>query len=363
MNLWNHFKKFDWIVFLAVCGLVVFGSVSIYSSSIVEGDFSSFYKQLMFLGISIIVMTVISFYDYRKIRENPAFIVLFYAICIALLVGVLFTPSIRGIASWYKIGFVNFDPIEPTKIALFLLLAKFFSKRYREIYHFKNIFFSGAYVAIPCLLVFLQPDFGALVVFLCIWFGMLLVSGIRKKHFFILVMSFVILFAFSFTFLMKDYQKERILSFVSTEDDSLGSEWNKNQAQIAIGSGGLLGKGIGNGYQSQYGFLPEPKTDFIFSAIAEETGFVGILAIASIYILLFYRILKVSINSRSNFARLFLVGWAISIFAQMFINISMNLGLLPVVGLPLPLVSYGGSNLLFNFIALGIMQNIKIIES
>ena len=363
MNLWNHFKKFDWIMFLAVCGLVVFGLVSIYSSSIIEGDFSSFYKQLMFLGISIIVMTVISFYDYRKIRENPAFIVLFYVICIALLAGVLFTPTIRGIASWYKIGLFSFGPIEPMKIALFLLLAKFFSKRYREIYHFKNIFFSGAYVAIPCLLVFLQPDFGPLIVFLCIWFGMLLVSGIRKKHFFILVMSFVILFAFSFTFLMKDYQKERILSFVSTEDDSLGSEWNKNQAQIAIGSGGFLGKGIGNGSQAQYGFLPEPKTDFIFSAIAEETGFAGLLAITAIYILLFYRILKVSINSRSNFARLFLVGWAISIFTQMFINISMNLGLLPVVGLPLPLVSYGGSNLLFNFIALGIMQNIRIIES
>ncbi|MDD4358482.1 MAG: rod shape-determining protein RodA [Candidatus Pacebacteria bacterium] len=363
MNLLNHFKKFDWIVFFSMIGLAIFGLISIYSSSIVEGDFTSFYKQIGFLGISIIAMIIVSFYDYRKLRENPAFIILCYIICIGLLIGVLFMPSIRGIASWYKIGPFSFDPVEFTKIALFLLLAKFFSKRHREIYHFKNVIFSGLYVSIPCILVFLQPDFGDLVVLLCIWFGMLLVSGIRKKHFFILVMSFIIMFAFSFAFLMKDYQRERILSFVSTESDDLGSEWNKNQAQIAIGSGGLLGKGIFNGSQAQYGFLPEPKTDFIFSAIAEETGFIGILILALLYMLLFYRILKVSINSRSNFARLFLSGWAISIFTQMFINISMNLGLLPVVGLPLPLVSYGGTNLLFNFIALGIMQNIKIIES
>jgi len=363
MNLLNHLKKIDWIIFGAILGLSVFGLISIYSSSMVSQDFSSFYKQSLFLGISIIIMFVVSFFDYRKLRENPALIILFYMISIILLLGVLFMPSIRGISSWYKIGFFSFGPIEPTKLALILLLAKFFSKRYIEIYNFKNIIFSGFYVAIPCILVFFQPDFGSIVIFLCIWFGMLLVSGVRKKHFFMLILSFIIIFVFSFAFLMQDYQKNRILSFVSETEDSLNADWNKNQAKIAIGSGGLMGKGIGNGSQAQYGFLPEPKTDFIFSAIAEEAGFVGILIVALLYILLFYRILKVSINSRSNFARLFLAGWSISIFAQMSINIFMNLGLLPVIGLPLPFVSYGGSNLLFNFISLGIMQNIKIVET
>lgn len=363
MNLLNYLKKIDWLVLGAMIGLITLGLISIYSCSSVSQNFTDFYKQLGFLGVSIIAMIVVSLFDYRKLRENPALIVLFYLISIGLLIGVLFMPTIRDTASWYKIGPFNFDPIEPTKIALILILAKFFSKRHREIYHFNNVIFSFFYVAVPCLLVFLQPNFGPLVIFLCIWFGILLVSGIRKKHLFILFMSFVVFFAFSFAFLMKDYQRDRILSFVSTENDALGDDWNKNQAQIAIGSGGLLGKGIGNGSQAQYGFLPEPKTDFIFSAIAEETGFVGMTIIAGLYILLFYRILKVSINSRSNFARLFLAGWAISIFAQMFINTSMNLGLLPVVGLPLPFVSYGGSNLLFNFICLGIMQNIKIIET
>lgn len=363
MNLLSYIKKFDWIILGAIMALVFLGAISIYSSSLISQDFTDFYKQLGFLGASIIIMVVVSFFDYRKLRENSTLIMLFYIISIGLLIGVLFMPTIRDTASWYRIGPFNFDPIEPTKIALILLLAKFFSRRHREIYNFKNVIFSFIYVAIPCFLVFLQPNFGPLVIFLCIWFGILLVSGIRKKHIFVLTLSFILFFVFSFAFLMKDYQKERILNFVSVENDALGGDWNKNQAQIAIGSGGLLGKGLGNGSQAQYGFLPEPKTDFIFSAIAEEAGFIGITIMAGLYILFFYRILKVSINSRSNFARLFLAGWSISIFAQMFINAGMNLGLLPVVGLALPFVSYGGSNLFFNFICLGIMQNIKIVET
>lgn len=363
MNLLSYIKKFDWIILGAIIALVFLGVISIYSSSLITQDFTDLYKQLGFLGVSIILMVIVSFFDYRKLRENSTLIMLFYIISIGLLIGVLFMPTIRDTASWYRIGPFNFDPIEPSKIALILLLAKFFSRRHREIYNFKNIIFSFIYVVIPCFLVFLQPNFGPLVIFLCIWFGILLVSGIRKKHIFVLILSFILFFAFSFTFLMKDYQKERILNFISIENDALGGDWNKNQAQIAIGSGGLLGKGLGNGSQAQYGFLPEPKTDFIFSAIAEEAGFVGMIILTSLYILFFYRILKVSINSRSNFARLFLAGWSISIFAQMFTNAGMNLGLLPVVGLALPFVSYGGSNLLFNFICLGIMQNIKIVET
>lgn len=363
MNFFDHFRKIDWVVFLSVLGLCAFGLISLYSSSLVSQDFSDFYKQICFVIVSSITMFVISFFDYRKLRENPALILLFYSVCVILLIGVLFMPEIRGISSWYKIGFLNFGPIEPMKIALILLLAKFFSKRYSEIYDFKNIIFSGFYVAVPCVLVFLQPDFGSLAIFLCIWFGILLVSGIRKKHFVFLILAFIFLFGVAFTFLMDDYQKNRIINFVSEESDSLGGDWNKEQARIAIGSGGFFGKGIGNGSQAQYGFLPEAKTDFIFSAIAEETGFVGVSFIVLLFILLFYRILKVSINARSNFARLFLAGFAISVFSLMFINISMNLGILPVVGLPLPFVSYGGSSLFFSFISLGILQSIKIVET
>jgi len=364
MNLLEHFKKFDWVLFGIVSALVLVGLLSIYSSSSFEGDYTSFNKQILFFILSIVVMFTISLYDYRKLRENSALIIIFYFSSMILLAGVLFfAPNIRGIASWYKIGPISFDPIEPAKVALICILAKYFSSRHRELYDFKHILFSGFYVVIPCFLVFLQPDFGALVIFACIWLGILLVSGMRKKHILILMICSIVLFLFTFNFLMKDYQRDRILSFTSAEEDVLGNDWNKNQSQIAIGSGGLLGKGFLNGTQAQYGFLPEPKTDFIFSALAEEFGFLGVSIILLLYLLFFYRIMKISINSKSNFARLFATGWAISIFAQMAINISMNLGLLPVVGLPLALISYGGSNLLFNFICLGVMENINIIET
>lgn len=364
MKLLEHFKKFDWILLAVAFVLVAIGLLSIFSSSSFLGEYSSFDKQIIFFILSVIVMGIVSFYDYRKLRENSTLIILFYFLSMILLAGVLFfAPSIRGIASWYKIGPISFDPIEPAKVALICILAKYFSSRHNELYDFKHIFFSGLYVAIPCVLVFLQPDFGAFVIFACIWFGILLVSGMRKKHIVILALSSIVILFFTFNFLMKDYQKERILNFTSAEEDVLDGDWNKHQAQIAIGSGGLTGKGFLNGTQAQYGFLPEAKTDFIFSALAEEFGFLGVSILLLLYILFFYRIMRISIKSKSNFARLFSAGWAISIFAQIAINISMNLGMLPVVGLPLSLVSYGGSNLLFNFICLGIMENINIVET
>jgi len=163
--------------------------------------------------------------------------------------------------------------------------------------------------------------------------------------------------------LLKDYQKERLVGFVTPQEDPLGRNWNQNQSKISIGAGGILGEGIKKGSQTQNGFLPEPHTDFIFSAIAEEMGFIGVCIVLSLFMLLFTRILRIALKAHSNFCRLFASGVAISIFAQMFINIGMNLGLLPVIGIPLPLVSYGGSNLLFSFIAIGILQNMYITES
>lgn len=183
------------------------------------------------------------------------------------------------------------------------------------------------------------------------------------RDFFLLCLSFVLIFSLSWTFILKDYQKNRIFSFVAPQEDPLGEGWSQSQAKISIGSGGILGKGIGQGSQTQYGFLPEPQTDFVFSAIGEETGLVGTAVLLSLFGIVFWRILKIALDARSNFSRLFATGLAISIFLQMAINIGMNLGLLPVIGIPLPLVSYGGSNLLFTFIALGILQNMKITEA
>jgi rod shape determining protein RodA len=196
-----------------------------------------------------------------------------------------------------------------------------------------------------------------------IWLGILLISGIRVRDFLLLCLVFAVIFSLTWTFVLKDYQKNRIFSFITPHEDLLGEGWSQNQAKISIGSGGIWGKGIGKGSQTQYGFLPEPQTDFIFSVIGEETGLLGMTALLSLFAILFWRILKIALDARSNFSRLFATGLAISVFLQMAINIGMNLGLLPVIGIPLPLISYGGSNLLFTFIALGILQNMKITES
>lgn len=362
MNFTAKLQKFDWVLLGASSLLVIFGLVSIYSSA--DGDYSNFYRQLIFFIISVLAMFGMSFVDNRILRENSLLLVFFYFICIILLAGVFFfAPEIRGIRSWYKIGPVSFDPIEPTKIILILILAKYFSHRHIELYNLKHIFLSGLYFVLPVILIFFQPEFGSVIILLAIWIGMLLVSGIKIRDFAILSLIFLALVGLVWQFFLKDYQKKRVLSFVSPQENVLGEGWSQNQAKISIGSGGILGQGIGQGSQTQYGFLPEAHTDFIFSSLAEETGFLGVIIMLALFALIFWRIFKIAFNANSNFSRLFASGLAIAIFAHMAINIGMNLGFLPVIGLPLPLVSYGGSNLLFTFLALGILQNMKMTDS
>lgn len=363
MNFLGKLQKFDWVLFVACSALVIFGLVSLYSSSF-GGDYSNFYRQLIFFIISILIMFGMSFMDNRILRENPLILISLYFVCILLLIGVFFfAPEIRGIKSWYRIGPVSFDPIEPMKIIIILILAKYFSHRHIELYNLKHIFISGLYLILPIILIFLQPEFGSVAVLLAIWIGMLLVSGIKIRDFIILVLIFTILTGTVWQFLLKDYQKQRVLSFVAPQEDLQGTGWSQNQSKISIGSGGLLGMGIGKGPQTQYGFLPEAHTDFVFSAIAEETGFLGASILFSLFAIIFWRIFKIAFSVNSNFSRLFASGLAIAIFFHMTINIGMNLGVLPVIGLPLPLVSYGGSNLFFNFLALGILQNMRMTDT
>lgn len=362
MSFLGHIKRMDWTLIIVSSLLVIIGMVSIYSSS--NTDFSNLYKQGGFFVFSLFCMFLVSFIDNRTVRENPSIILTLYFLCILALIGVFFfATEIRGIKSWYNLGIFTFNPIELTKIVLILILAKYFSKRHVELYRIRHIVLSGIYAFIPSVLIFMQPEFGSVLIIITIWVGILLVSGIRVRDFILLCLAFLIVFAGLWSFMLKDYQRQRVLNFVAPQSDPLGEGWSQNQAMVSIGSGGLIGKGIGNGSQTQYGFLPEPQTDFIFSAIGEEMGFLGISFLFALFGLLYWRILKIALNANSNFTRLFATGLAISIFIQMIINIGMNVGFLPVIGIPLPMVSYGGSNLLFTFIALGILQNMKVNES
>jgi rod shape determining protein RodA len=362
MSFLSHIKRMDWTLIIVSSLLVIIGMVSIYSSS--DANFSNLYKQGGFFIFSLLCMFLVSFIDNRTVRENPSIILTLYFLCLLALIGVFFfATEIRGIKSWYNFGIFSFNPIELTKIVLILILAKYFSKRHVELYRIRHIILSGIYAFIPSALIFMQPEFGSVLIIITIWVGILLVSGIRVRDFVLLCLAFLIVFAGLWSFMLKDYQRQRVLNFVAPQSDPLGEGWSQNQAMVSIGSGGLIGKGVGNGSQTQYGFLPEPQTDFIFSAIGEETGFLGISFLFTLFGLLYWRILKIALNANSNFTRLFATGLAISIFIQMIINIGMNVGFLPVIGIPLPMVSYGGSNLLFTFIALGILQNMKVNES
>lgn len=339
--------------------LTLFGLAGIFSYGMAQNDFSDFEKQVAFLVVGFTCMILISFSDYRILRNNSYLILILYFLCLLLLAGLhFFAPSIRGTRGWYRIGFLSFDPLEPTKIVLIALLAKYFSMRHIQMYRFRHIVVSGLYVLFAVALVFIKPDLGGSIVLLLIWIGILMVSGIKLKHFLILLICFMLLSGFMWQFLLKDYQKQRVISFIFPYD-VLGGSWSQTQTKIAIGSGRFFGQGIGKDSQVQYGFLPEPHTDFIFSAIGQEWGMFGIFVLFLLYVIFIWRILKLAILAQTNFPRLFAVGFAISLIAQFVINIGMNLSLLPVVGIYLPFISYGGSGLIGNFISLGILQSIR----
>ncbi len=356
----TRFKKLDWMLIASIILLSLIGSLSIYSSSLREGDFSIFNKQIAFLIIGIVLMFVLSFLDWKGLRENPYFILTFYFLCVLALAGLFFfAPQTRGIKGWYKLGSFSFDPIGLTRIVLIILLAKYFSARHIEMYKVRHIILSGFYVLLPAILIFFQPDLGSSLILIVFWVSILIVSGIKLRHFLVLLFCGVLIVILSWSFLLKDYQKERIISFAMPQIEPLGMNWSQNQAKIAIGSGGIFGQGFGKGSQTQYGFLSEPHTDFIFAAIAEEFGLVGVLIILCLFLVLVWRIIKIAILARSNFPRLFSLGLAVIIVFQAFIHIGMNIGILPVIGLSLPLVSYGGSELIAFYIGLGILQSIK----
>ncbi len=353
-----HFKRFDWIMAFAAVFLASIGLLSLYSSSLHSGDFTNFNKQLVFLGIGFVLMLAMSFFDWRIFRENSAIILALYFLSVAALAGLFFFGSDnRGVRTWYDLGLVTLDPIELLKPVLLILLAKYFSSRHVAMYQIRHTLLTGAYIALPAALIFFQPNLGPCLVILGLWVGMLAISGIKLRHFLLLFLVFLVTFVLGWMFLMKDYQKARLMSFF-VPYDPLGVSWSQNQTKIAVGTGGLLGKGIGGGSQTQYGFLSEPQTDFIFAAISEEFGIVGITVLLLLLLALIWRVTRAAARARDNFFRLFAAGFATLLLVEAAIHIGVNIGFLPIIGLPLPLVSYGGSNLVATFAALGIVQGI-----
>lgn len=352
----SSLKKIDWLMIIAVIPIIAAGLITMKSFT---GETGFFNRQLIWAAVSLLVFFITAKIDVRFLKRSNATLAI-YASSIALLIIVFIAGNVvNGAKSWLSFGAFSFQPSDVVKIALILLLAKYYSRRHVEIRHVKHVIISGLYAFIPLLLIFLEPDFGSAIIIFMIWFGMTLVSGISKKH--LIVVFFVMLSAFGglWFFVFKPYQKERVLNFLNPYYDIRGSGYNAYQSRIAVGSGGLLGKGVGFGTQSRLQYLPEYQTDFIFAAFAEEWGFIGAIFLLILYGLLIARIIKSAFVGATNFETLFAIGFAIMLLSHILINIGMNIGIMPVTGITLPFMSYGGSHLLIEFMALGILMSMR----
>ncbi len=357
----KYLKKLDFGVIICALLLSSIGLAVIYSASFFKDDFTDFKKQSLFLCLGLALMFIMSTFDWRVLRAQPYFLLVLYFGFVLGLAGLLFFGRYtRGVKGWYKLGPFSFDPLPFCQIVIIALLAKYFSARHIELYDIKHVLISGMYVFIPFVLVFFQPDLGSALLILAVWFGILIASGIKLKQFLLIGFFLLLFFGLSWVFLLKPYQKERVINFLWPHREPQGAGWSRRQAKIAIGNGGLFGEGFGQGTQLQLGFLTLPKTDFIFAAWAEEFGFLGVIVLLALILILCLRIVKVAYESQTNFPRLFALGFSLLTLFQAFVHISVNLGVLPVIGLPLPFVSYGGSGLVAYYIGLGILESFKI---
>jgi rod shape determining protein RodA len=350
----------DWILFLATLPLLGAGLVTMNSFNTDSSFFSGFFaKQLIWIVISITIFFVLSFIDFRFLRKTWISVTLFISSCGLLLTLFAVGKVAKGALSWFDLGLFSVQPSDPIKLVLIIILAKYFSRRHIEIANLRHIFVSGLYAFIIFILVLVQPDFGSAVIIFFIWFGMILTSGLSRKHLLGLIIVGALVFALLWNFGFKDYQKARILTFINPGADIHGTGYNSYQSTIAVGSGELWGKGVGYGTQSRLKFLPEYQTDFIFSAFAEEWGFIGVAILFSLFALVIWRIIKASMRGATNFEILFGSGVAILIIVHFVINIGMNIQLLPVTGTTLPFLSYGGTHLVTEFAGLGILMGMR----
>lgn len=350
------FAHVDWFLLLAALSISALGLVTMRSFS---AENSFFDKQLIWICLSLIIFLIASIPEYGFLRRTQV-ISGFFIITVALLVLIFaFGSIVKGSQNRFNLGLFFFQPSDPAKLLLVMLLAKYFARRHIEIRHYRHIILSGAYAFILFALVFFQPDFGSAIIIFSIWFGMILVAGISWKHLATLAVLGMIVLGGLWQWGLHPYQKQRVLTFLNPLTDIQGAGYNAYQSTVAVGSGEIFGKGIGYGTQSKLQFLPEYQTDFIFAAYAEEWGFIGVLICLGLFTLLIVRILSIASHGVDNFDTLFGVGLAVYFTAQFAVHVGMNIGLLPITGTTLPFMSYGGSHLLTEYFALGILMGMR----
>lgn len=327
------------------------GLVTMYTF---QGDNFYFERQCIWIGLSMALLLLALVPDYRFLRSGNTVFILYVLSILSLIAVLFFGEVVKGAQSRFDLGFFALQPSEPAKLILIAVLAKYFSKRHVLIGDFRHIIVSGLYALGIFGLLFIQPDFGSAIIIFFVWFGMVLVAGIRPTHLGLVFLLGALAFGGMWSFGFQDYQKDRILTFLHPLADIQGAGYNAYQSTIAVGSGQLWGKGVGYGTQSKLQFLPEYETDFIFAAFAEEWGLIGVLVLFALFSFVVWRLLWYAVFGATNFERLFTTGVAILLTSHFFVHIGMNIGVLPVTGTTIPFLSYGGTHLLTEFVAIGI---------
>ena len=361
-SLRAKFRKFDFLLFGSVVLLVVIGLTAIYSVSLSSEnpDFTNFKKQLVYFGLGLIFILILSAINFSAFRLYSRYV---YLGSIILLILVLFFGStVRGTTGWFNFIGLRFQPVEIAKIGLLLFLARFFANRFHQFNQAKHIVVSLVGTMILVFLVLLQPDVGSASVLFGIWVLLMIISGVRLRYVATMLVSLALIVLLLWTFAFADYQKNRVLTFLNPELDPLGSGYNVTQAIIAVGSGNLMGRGLGFGSQSQLKFIPESQTDFVFAVVAEELGLLGVSLMLALWVLIFYRLIQSAKKARVDFGMYFLIGICCLFFIHLLVNVGMNMGLLPVTGISLPFTSYGGSFMIACFILIGFAESVIVSE-
>jgi len=353
-------ESFDWTLFILIFLLLILGVAIQYSLSLglEPGSLSIFKKQVAFILLGLLIFFIVSFLDFRILKSLG---LVFYIVSLLLLLFLLiFGETFHGVKGWYFLGFIYFQPVELVKIVLIIIFAKIWAGKVKEAKEIKRIVLSFIFLVPPVILTLIQPDFGAALIFILSWFFFTAINTQKTKYLLFILVLLVLASLFLWGFVLKDYQKSRIISFFSPAEDPLGRGYQIAQSKIAIGAGRIFGRGIGYGSQGQMRFLPASRNDFIFAALSEELGFIGSIALVILYALIFLKMIKISRTIYEHFGFFLVLGIAFNLFIQVIINTGMNLGLLPVVGISLPLISYGGSSMVTTLFSLGIVESVII---
>ncbi|MBD3311092.1 MAG: rod shape-determining protein RodA [Candidatus Magasanikbacteria bacterium] len=350
-------KNYDCFLTIVVFILAGIGLISIYSVDLSRGENLTYFPTQIIalsIGISVYFLSGSVHQTFYQYAARFFYISAFFLLIAVLIWGV----NIRGTTGWFQFAGFSFQPVEYAKVALIVFLAWWIERHGRQFDKWQFVFTSGLSAVILAGLVMLQPDLGSAVVLFSIWFLLLFLTGTKKRYLAGLISLLFLTSVMSWFFLLQDYQKDRLRIFLNPDLDPLGAGYNVSQSIIAIGAGNFFGRGLGFGSQSQLHFLPEAQTDFIFSVLAEELGFVGVIIVLILYFLLIWRLVAIAKKSNDDFGSYLAIGIACLFFIQIFFNIGGALGILPVTGITLPYLSYGGSSLIINFFLLGIAQSV-----